>query len=85
MTKPPYKRNRTAWKSAERCVQQSTDLSEREKRLVLEYVRTAMQAILANRSLWRSVRAGAMGPHAMATALALLVTLATEDMIAESS
>ena len=79
----PERRWRSMCKAAERLVQHDDELSRHEKQLVLEYVRTALEAIRAKPSLFKSIRAGVMGPHAMATTLTLLVMLSTGEPLEE--
>lgn len=67
------------WRAAQHLVQQDHDMTSREKRLVLQYVHTAIDAVRADPPLLKSMRAGAMGPHAMATTLTLLIMLSTGE------
>ena len=67
------------WGAARHLVEQDHDMTHREKRLVLQYVHTALEAVRANPPLLKSMRAGAMGPHAMATTLTLLIMLSTGE------
>jgi len=72
-----------AYALAEKYLEESSGLSRREQGLILKYVRLAFDALRNDRPLWAALRAGELGPDAMATALAILVTLTNEQSLVE--
>ena len=66
------------WRSAEQHIHEAEELTTQEKELVLDYVRTVMEAVLANERLWLAIRGGTLGPDALTAMMSLQFNLIEE-------